>query len=440
MPDLPKPFPLASYYPDLKFSPSWVKHSKWREYAGYHISYKHMDDPSDYKKYDNYEWLKLMVFDFTGSPHSETWVYVPVAAYTDKYFIWVNSNGIVEIKYPKALTFWDHLKIAGFLTIKGFTAILGISVALDIPMENLEISHVTGWLADKYTELKEKAQPVIDAYQKSMAVINTALHIDLLAKIHTIGQIMIPEYRNFWKAQEAELASYSQRVFGTTGTMSNYVHVAELYFAIQIKNTDKSEEEKRYASLVHSAAITKRIKRKIKTFENNPLSVYGDILYYTFGEGNKFIDKHGIYEGADVFKQLEGAGIKITEWRDKLNDLRLFDVALDKINLSIIDEQLEKTLSKLDTMYQSELKPTFRIIQKIVDKQQKAIAELETSINRHNETMEKARIMTTNPADLTEDERAFQNNTFIKQFDSAIPGVNDRFKFKTYDIKEFLDE
>ena len=244
MPDIPQPIKLADTYPDKKFSPSWVKHSIWRQYAGYHISYKHMSNPEKFIEYDMYEWLKLTVFNFTGSQHGKTWVYVPVAAYNDKFFIWVNSNGTVEIKMPKPLTFWDHLKIAGFLTIKGFAAILGISVALNIPMENLEVSHVTGWLADKYTELKTKAQPIIDAYQKSMAVINTALHIDLLKKIHVIGQIMVPEYRVFWKAQEAELASYSKRVFGNTGTMSNYVHVAELYFAIQIKNTDETEEVK----------------------------------------------------------------------------------------------------------------------------------------------------------------------------------------------------
>ena len=168
--------------------------------------------------------------------------------------------------------------------------------------------------------------------------------------------------------------------------------------------------------------------------------MYGDILYYTFGEGNKFIDKHGIYEGADVFVQLENAGIKITEWRDKLNDLRLFDTALDKVNLSIIDDRLESTLKKLDTMYQSELKPTFRVIQKIVDKQAKAIAALETELNSNQESTEKARIITSDPDDLTNEEKTLQSNTMIKILENALPGVDDKYKFKTFDIKEFNGE
>ncbi len=322
-----------------------------------------------------------------------------------------------------------------------------VAAALNVVGVPFEMPKTQQFLVDVYDEYKstfdfiENIGSVLGkAYQKGTAFLDKTLHINLLSKVHKIGVVLNPEYREFWKGQEAELASYSQKVFGDNHLMSNYVHVAELYFSIQIKNTDRDENRKRHDTLIQSQKITARIKRKLRNYERNPVNVYGDILYYTFGEGNKYIDKHGIYEGATVFEELSSAGINITEWRDKLNALRLFATALDKVNLSTLDDRTETTIDRMNTMYNSELKPTFRVIQGIVDKQQKAIAELESEITRNQETIEKSRIMTSDPTDLTEDERTFQNNTFIKQLDSAIPGVSDRFKFKTFDIKEFTDE
>ena len=47
--------------------------------------------------------------------------------------------------------------------------------------------------------------------------------------------------------------------------------------------------------------------------------------------------------------------------------------------------------------------------------------------------------MTKDPDTLSEKERNFQANTFMKIFSNAIQGVDERFKFKTINIEDLFN-
>jgi len=354
--------------------------------------------------------------------------------------VMLNMNGAISIYKQESLGIYEILKNLIQSALRTFSVLTQIGLIFDIrPMLDTfaNISKVHKLLPKQIGDI---LGDVITLYQRTAARIDKTLHIQLLTELNLIGRVLVPEYNTWWKSQESMLAEYSQRIFGDNQTLSSYVHIAELTYSILIKNTNRTEEQKRYDTLKHGARVTNNIMRKVRSYERNPLNVYSDIMYYTFGEGNKYREKYEIIAGAEIFEALNTLGIEFKEVKDKLNDLRLFDTALDKVNLNTLNTSIITITDLYNSNYNNILKPTFKVIENIYNKQQKAIAELERRELARLEQDERNRVMNTNPDDLTKDERTIQNNQFIKQLNNAVGGVSEHFIFKSVDIKEFTNE
>ena len=296
------------------------------------------------------------------------------------------------------------------------------------------MSKIAGKLKIPVDLIKKYTGNTIEFYQKQAAKIDSKLHIDNLKKMHDISLSLSPEYKTYFTSQESKLADFSYRIFGDFQTINSYVHLVELFFYVQIKNTNGTEDEKRKASLIHGAKVTKQIGDKFRSYKRNPLNLWSDIFYYTFDEGNKYIDETGTVEYAGTIKELAEQKKEFKDLKDKLNDLRLFDIALDEINLFTLDAGIKGTINQYNNLYNERLKPAFITLNKIYKEQQAAIVELEKRAIEQAEKQQRIDILTANPDTLNDKEKVIQSNQFLRQLESAIPGVSERFKFKTIDI------
>ena len=349
-------------------------------------------------------------------------------------FIYPNGDCIFKEVTPKS-TIQIVKEVFNFY-IKGILLSIGIASPEQIKPLLEMYEKLPSILKIPISKMVEFVKDSIEFYQKSSARIKRTLHIDELVILHKISLTLSDEYRTYWTAQESKLAALSFKIFGDYQTVSSYVHLAELYFYIQIKNTTATEDEKRLETMKRGAQITKNINNKLKTYQRNPINLWSDIFYYSFQEGNKFIDEKGVFAGADVIAQLNEINTGLIDMKNHFNTLGLFEVALEQTNLITLDAGINDLSERLNTVYNENMKPTFKVIEGIYNKQQKAIAELERRWKERLKELERSYLISTDPDKLSDKDKIIQNNQFIKMFNNAISGIDNRYKFKTIDIED----
>lgn len=380
-------------------------------------------------------WINLKVIDaVTGQYVYSDYFCIDVVFDATKAYILVYPNGVCIVKELKDRSLSEIIRDLITSAMRAFEVLGQIALVFDIrPMLDTfaKISKVQNLLPEKIGEILGN---VITAYQTAAARIDKTIHVTLLLKLSKIGRVLSPEYNEYWKSQESMLAEYSYRIFGDNHTLSSYVHIAELTYSILIKNTNRTEEHKRYASLQHGAKVTNRVMKKVRTYERNSLAVYSDIMYYTFGEGNKYREKYELIIGAEFIEALNNIGNDLKEYKVKMNDLRKTDLALSNLRIGKITNSITDITDLYNNNYNNILKPTFKVIQGIYEKQQRAIAELERRELEKLAQEQRSFLLSTDPAQLTEEEQIIQANQFINTMNNAVAGIDERFKFKTFDI------
>lgn len=380
-------------------------------------------------------WRKLPVVQMvTMQTMYHDYFCVPIDIEGFKMYLLVDPNGNVSIKEVRQKSVLQIIR--DVFTFYTKYILLAFSVTDTVKVKGLLTNFIS--VADRLkipaTRMYRFFSESIEFYQKQSAKIDEKLHINELQKLHEISVALSPDYKKYWLAQESKLSSLSREIFGDFQTVSSYVHLLETYFYIQIKNSKSSEDERRKDALIHGAKLTKMVGTKVNQYKKSPLKVWSDLFYYTFQEGNKYIDEKGVYAGKDIVADLLVVSDGLKTVKDKLTDFMLFETAYAETTLFTINEDIQSGVAAFDYLYNKQLKPTFNVIEKIHREQQEAIAELEKRYIEENERKQRAFLMSTDPDKLGDDERTIQNNQFIKLMGNAVGGVDEGFKFKTVDI------
>ncbi|GAH46285.1 unnamed protein product, partial [marine sediment metagenome] len=171
-------------------------------------------------------------------------------------YVVVHASGFCEFRELFPLSTFSVIRNVFKMYTKGFLLAIGIAKPEQIKPLLSMYEKLPDIIKVSTSKIAQYAKNGIQFYQKSTARIKDSLHIDEIAVLHKISLSLSDEYKTYWIAQESKLSDLSFKIFGDFQTVSSYVHLCEMYFYIQIKNTAGTENEKRLVSLKHGAKIT----------------------------------------------------------------------------------------------------------------------------------------------------------------------------------------
>ena len=389
-------------------------------------------------------WKKVMIYNAEGKHFLSKESYVNVAYppifsnVPDAVILLI--NGAIKVYTQEDLTFWQISSY--FLNDVWKTYVLaetGLAFLGKPPISSGLIRTLTdfkGWITEKY-KLIDK---LWKAYQVAASRISTILHIQFLRKVDKLGRAIIPDYHRFRREQESYLSDLSWKIFGDSDKLCSYVHIAEMLYRIEIQNAKASKDEKREAAALHSANVMHNIIHKLYKYRRDPLAVWHDIYFYTFDEGNKYCEEKGVYEGEVLFADLAALGERVETVHSRLTQFGMFAKELENVGLDTMITDIAKITNDFNTFYKDDLRPAFRVVNEIVNKQQQAIAAIEAKLNADLKARARSVIITSDPDTLNPRDKIIQNNQFIKMLNNAIPGIDKTFDFNTIDIGDLYHE
>jgi len=180
-----------------------------------------------------------------------------------------------------------------------------------------------------------------------------------------------------------------------------------------------------------------RIGDKLTIYERQPNQVWADIMSYTYGEKNPYLDPNREAFGSDFIGQLKGVLDKVNMMNEKLDKLGLYSADLDKLNLGSLKDDIQGVRAVWNEHYDGQIKPAFRVINGMYKEQQDHIVNMQKERNKEAVSRERSFIFSKSPEELTETEKNIQSKQFMDVLHVSLPSLSSRFDFSTLDIKDF---
>ena len=385
-------------------------------------------------------WKSVKVVDIQGRKIMDAMICIGSEYDASNAYVIVYINGLLQIKELRTLSVSEQIRNLFEAAIRSAAVIAAIGSGLGITAITDNIIKVTNSVSALTNLINPEMSRLLKKIQAATAWIEKTFHIDILKRLNTVGMALSPEYRSTVRSYEHYLSNISDKVFGSGAFLPAYMRFYETMMYDQMRRAGEDHDTARYNTLKASYNRSKAFGDKVDTYSADPMSLWGDIYDATFEDMNPYIDQERLMRdksSSDMAAAIAGIAEK--------NNIAILNIGkfatMLEVNIGQEKDPSLKTLTdRLSSFYDTEVDPAVRTVKAQTLLLEREIKKVEAAREAERISRERAALMATPPAELSDKEKAQQGTQFIKLFESSLQPAGKAPDTHKTDIEDIVKE